>query len=1045
MNITRYCIKKPIGISMIVVFFVVLGLFSFYRIGVELMPSINIPYVTVTVNYPGADSEEIEQDVIKPLENSLSSLTNLKHMTAVARPEKAQITLEFQFWTNIDAAAIDASQYVNAALSKMPTGIKTPTVIKRDVDALPIMEISVLSDKPLGDVYTVANDTFVEQLQRAEGVSDVQLGGGRDKEIAVNVDKDKLAYYNLSLSQIVTRVEQENVLTPAGSVFGKNSETNVRLTAQFKSPEELAAIHINNNKGVAIPLSNLADVKEQDQRVTRYARTNGQDTVSMSVYKNSDANLVDTTKAVLKQLDTLRANYPDYQFVIITNSATYVEDALHSTLEALIEGLFTTGLVLFLFLRGWRSTVAVLIAIPTSLITTFFMMYIAGFTFNMLSLMGMSLCVGILVDDSIVVLENINRHLKMGKPAAQAAEDGRNEIGTAAIAITLCDVVVFMPIAFMNGMTGQFFRQFGLTIVFATLCSLAVSFTLTPMLASQFYKHGVERPPKGKLWDFFDAAGNKIIFYYDKLLHWSFFHTKKLTIGVAVMLLLAISLYYPFGIVGGEYMPQTDEGAFRIMMQFPVGQNIDTTNDKVRQAENYLMQQSEVKNYLSSVGSPAGNYGSISVQLVDKTQRDDIWKITDKMRAYLRKQFPDATVQVNPTQDSMPGVSGGTGTGNSAGNTTPVQIEVSSNNLDTAVKASYKVQNILNQMNGLKDVRSSYTEGAPEMRLVVDREKLRYFNTTANDIQNVFSGAIAGTLAGYLVNDPNNDNQDTDIYVQLKNSDGFKMSDIRSIPVSTSTGLINLGEVADIKYDTGPVMLRRVDKREAINISANIDDGYSLQNLLAQISDQLKTKNLGDGVTYRFTGQADNMTDTFTEMAQAIALSLLLVYILLAVLYESLSTPFIRMLSLPFGLIGSLVFLAITRNTINLYSLLGILVMDGVVAKNGTLLLDYTLTLMHQHGMGAKEAVIESAKTRIKPIFMTSITMITGMLPTALAITPGSETRVSMAWVVIGGLLSSTFFTLIVIPLVFVYFTQARFSLKWIFSPFMKLAKLWKH
>ncbi|WP_182187246.1 efflux RND transporter permease subunit [Pectinatus frisingensis] len=1044
MNITRYCIKKPIGISMIVLFFVVLGLFSFYKIGVELLPAINIPYVTVTVNYPGADSEEIEQDVIKPLENSLSSLTNLKHMTAVARPEKAQITLEFQFWTNIDTAAIDTSQYVNAVLNKLPNGIQTPTVLKRDVDALPILEISVLSNKPLGDVYTVANDTFVERLQRAGGVSDVQIGGGRDKEVAVNVDKDKLAYFGLSLSQIVSRIEQENILTPAGSVYGPQSETNVRLTAQYKSPEELASIHINNSKGTAIPLSSIADVQEQDQRVTRYARTDGQDTVSLSVYKNSDANLVDTTKAVMAQLELLRKDYPDYQFVVITNSSTYVEDALHNTLEALIEGLFTTGLVLFLFLRGWRSTVAVLIAIPTSLITTFFMMYTAGFTFNMLSLMGMSLCVGILVDDSIVVLENINRHLRRGKPADQAAEDGRNEIGTAAIAITLCDVVVFMPIAFMNGMTGQFFRQFGLTIVFATLCSLAVSFTLTPMLASRFYKNGLGNPPKGKLWDFFDSVGDKTLVYYEKLLHWSFFHTKKITMSVAIMLLAAISLYYPLGIIGGEYMPKTDEGSFRIMMQFPVGQNIDATNDKVRQVEEYLMQQPEIKTYLSSVGQPAGNYGSVSVQLIDKSKRENIWQFTDKVRGYLRKQFPEASVQVNPSASSMPGVSGGTGTGNSAGNTAPVQIEISGNDLKNTVAASYKVQDILNQTDGLKDVRSSYTEGAPELRLVVDRERLRYFNTTANNIQNVFSGAIAGSLAGYMMNDPNNDNQDTDIYVRLKGSDGFKVSDIRSIPVSTNTGLIRLEDVADIKYDAGPVMLRRVDKREAINISANIDDGRSLQDMIAKISQNLSKENLGDNVTYRFTGQADNMHDTFTEMGQAIALSLLLVYILLAVLYESLSTPVIRMLSLPFGLIGAFAFLALTRNTINLYSLLGILVMDGLVAKNGTLLLDYTLTLMHR-GKDAKVAVVEAAKTRIKPIFMTSITMVTGMLPTALAVTPGSESRVSMAWVVIGGLLSSTFFTLIVIPLVFVYFAQTKFSLKNMLAPIRKIAGIWRH
>ena len=1010
---------------MIAVFFIILGLFSFYRIGVELLPSINIPYVTVTVKYPGAGAQEIEQNVIKPLENSLSSLSNLRHMTAVARPEQARITLEFEFWANLDTAAIDTSQYVNRALSNLPDGIETPTVIKRDVDALPIMDISILSNKPLGEVYTKANDSFVETIQRAPGVSDVEVYGGRDKEVAVEVDKAKLKYFNLSVAEIVKRIKAENVLNPAGSLFHGQTETNVRLTSQFTSPEELASIHINTNKGVAVPLSTLADVKEQDQRVTSYARTNGTDVVSMSVYKNSKANVVDTAKAVRTQLDQLRQDYPDYQFLIITDTSTYVQQALTNTLEALIEGLFTTGLVLYLFLRSWKSSLAVLIAIPTSLITTFFMIYMAGFTFNMLSLMGMSLCIGILVDDSIVVLENIQRHLKQGKPADVAAEEGRNEIGTAAIAITLCDVVVFLPIAFMQGMTGQFFRQFGLTIVFATLCSLMVSFTLTPMLASQFYKHGLLEP-KGRMWDYFDAKGDYILEVYEGVLRWSFKNTKKIIVGVSLTLLGALSLYWPFGFIGGEYMPKTDEGSFRISTQFPVGQSIETTNAKVREVENYLMQLPEVVNYLSRVGQPSGSTGFVTVQLVDKDKRqDDIWAITDKVRSFLRKKYPDAVIQVNATQNSMPGVSGGSGTGGGAGNSSPLQIEISGPTLEKVVAASYKVQDNLEKMGNVKDIRSSYTEGSPEYAVTVDRQRLRYFNVTTENVDNAFSNAITGVKAGYFTNDPSNDDQDTQIYVRYKGANSFKASDLRSIPITTKNNtVIDLGNVANITYGSSPVMLRRVDKRESINISANFDND-SLQNIIKTISTQIPSSSLGEGVNYRFIGQADNMATTFTEMGQAIGLSLILVYILLAVLYESLSTPIIRMFSLPFGLIGSFLFLAFTRNTINLYSLLGLLVMDGLVAKNGTLLLDYALTLIHR-GEGPEVAIVESAKVRLRPIFMTTITMITGMLPTALALTPGSETRVSMAWVVIGGLISSTFFTLIAIPLIFLWFDRLQ-------------------
>lgn len=1017
MNLTRFSIQKPVGISMIIMLFVVLGLYSFHRIGVELLPAINTPYVTITVSYPGASTEQVEQDVIKPLENSLSSLSNLKHMTSNALPETAKITLEFEFWANGDVASIDATKYVNAVRSKLPTGVKDPVVIKRDVNATPIMEISVLADQPLADVYSLANDVFVEKLQHAGGVSDVQLDGGRDKEIAVEVDKDKLSYFNISLNQIVNRIEQENVLTPAGSVFTDQKETNVRLVAQYKSPEELASIHVNNIKGVSIPLTSLATVKEQDARVTRYARSNGQDVVSLSVYKNSDANLVDTVKAAKVQLDNLRSQYPDYHFIVVTDASQYVQNSLNNTLEALIEGLCTTSLVLYLFLRGWRSTVTVLIAIPTSLISTFFVMYFAGFTFNMMSLMGMSLCIGILVDDSIVVLENIHRHLRMGKASQVAAEDGRTEIGMAAIAMTLCDVVVFMPIAFMNGMTGQYFRQFGLTIVFATLFSMFVSFTLTPMIASRLFKDGVKEP-QGRIWDMMNHLEKATIARYEKLLCWSLGHGKKLVTIVLLIFLATVSLI-PTGIIGAEYMPKTDEGSFRIAIQMPVGTNIDQTNLKVRAVEEYLATIPEITNYLSSVGTSGGNYGNISVQMVDRQERKrSVWQVTDQVRQFIKTTLPEASAQVSEMQSSIAGVSGGGGH--------PVQIGLYASNLNNLVQASYRVQQSLAKIPGIKDVNSSYTEGMPEIRLMVDRERLKFYKTTVNDVNNVFSGAISGTLAGYFANDPNNDGQDTDIYVRLKGSDGFKASDIRAVPVQGMNGLVKLGDVAQVQDGIGPVRLRRFDKQESIEIEANITD-RPLQEVLNDIKNNIHPGDLGAGVTYEFTGQATNMNDTFSEMAQALALSLVLVYMLLAILYESVSTPIIRMFSLPLGLIGSLIFLAITRNTINMYSLIGVLVMDGLVAKNGTLLLDYTLTLM-ERGVNARDAVIEAGKTRLKPIFMTTLTMVVGMMPTALAMTAGSETRVSMAWVLIGGLLSSTFFTLIIIPIIFLYFESRPLS-----------------
>lgn len=1021
MNITRFSIKRPVGISMIILLFVVLGLYSFHRIGVELLPALNTPYVTVSVRYPGAGTEEMEQQVIKPLEDSLSSVAHLKHMTSIARPENANIILEFDFAANADIASIDATKQVNAVRRRLPDGVDEPVVVKRDINAASIMEIAVTSKEPLADIYTKANNVFKERLQRADGVSEVTLYGGRDKQVSVEVDRNKLRFYNVSLNQIVNKIRNENTLLPAGTIYNDKTQSDVRLLAQYGNPEEIAKLQINNVEGIPIALKDLATIREQDARVSRYSRTNGSEAVSLSVYKNSDASIVDTVRETMVQLNTLKAEYPDYEFVIITDSSKYVDNSLRNTFGSLMEGLFTTGLVLYLFLRGWRSTAAVIIAIPTSLISTFFAMYIAGFSFNMMSLMGMALCIGILVDDSIVVLENIHRHMRMGKAADIAAEEGRNEIGMAAIAITLCDVVVFMPIAFMTGMTGQFFRQFGLTIVFATLFSMFVSFTLTPMLASRLFRNGLIEP-KGGVWDFMENMEQAAIRKYEAILNWSLKNTRKVTFAVLTIFVISVSLI-PLGIIGSEYMPRTDEGSFRVSVELPVGQNLEQTNNTIRNLEQYIATIPEVTNYLSSAGSPTSNNGSLSVQLVDRKDRKrSVWQITDQVRAYAAKNIPNATVRVNETQSSVAGVSGGAGNGPA----TPVQIELLGANLDNLVKANYEAQKVLSQIKGIKDIRSSYTEGMPELQLSVDRDRLKFYGASVSDVSNVFSAAISGQNAGVYANDPNNDGQDTDIIVKLKGSDGFNISDIRSLPITAGNHQIFLSDVAKVTEGTGPVMLRRIDKQRAISIQANITD-RPLQEVLNEISQKLTPDELGQGVSYRFTGQATNMNTTFSEMFQALALSLILVYMLLAVLYESLLTPLIRMFSLPLGLIGSLLFLAATNNTINLYSLIGILVMDGLVAKNGTLLLDYTLTLIDR-GVEARDAVIEAGKTRLKPIFMTTLTMVVGMLPTALAMTEGSETRVSMAWVLIGGLLSSTVFTLVIIPIIFLYFHRNPLS-----------------
>lgn len=1021
MNITRLSIKRPVGISMIVAFFVVLGLYSYYRIGVELLPALNTPYVTVTVKYPGASAESVEQAIIKPVEDAVSSVSNVKTITSVASYERGRVMMELNFDADADMAAIEATKKVEAIKNKLPDEADAPVVIKRDINAKPIMELAVMSQHSLGMTYSMTENVFQDVLQQAGGVSEIELHGGRDKEVAVEVDREKMAAYKLTLPKIASAIRNENQLIPSGPVYTETTKTDVRVLAEYKSAADIAKIRVSNTSGELIPLTAVATVKERDARQQRYGRLNGEPAINVLIYKNSDANVVETAREIMKSVEKLRRDYPDYQFVVVSNDADYVETSLHSTLGTLVEGLITTGLVLFLFLRGWRSTAAVMIAIPTSLISTFFVMYLAGFTFNMMSLMGMTLCVGILVDDSIVVLENIIRYLKNGAAPEEAAEKGRTEIGMAAVAITLCDAAVFMPIAFMEGMTGQYFRQFGLTIVFAGAFSLFVSFTLTPMLASRFFKNGYH-VSDSLLWQVMDNLEVRAVEIYRRLLYWSLSHQKKLLFSILGIFAAVLSLI-PLGAVGTEYMPQTDESSFTINIECPVRASSEEPNKVALLLEEKLAQIPEVKYYMTHAGGSSSAYeGRIKVELVGRHERSrSIWEITQEVREFAQ-EIKSADIRVTESQSNVAGISGG---GGGRGGGGALQVELRGSNMTELADAADKVEKILrHDIKGVGDVNSSYTEGMPEIQMTVSRDKLKAFDASIADIDTAFSSAISGLSAGSLKNDPLNGGQDTDIKVRLAGADGYKASDVARVPVWANGKLVYLGDVANVKDGRGPVSIRRVDKQRSIRIGANLR-GRPVGDVVRDAGKALRQADLGDGITYRFKGQASRMNDTFAELLSALFLALILIYMLLAVLYESVLTPFIRMFSLPLGLIGSVLLLFLTHNTLNLYSMIGILVMDGIVAKNGTLLIDYTLTLMDR-GRSALEAIVEAGCVRLKPIFMTTITMMVGMMPMALALSDGAETRVSMAWVIIGGLLTSTVFTLLVIPIIFLYFYREK-------------------
>lgn len=1009
MNLTRFSIQRPIGIAMIFMLITVLGLFSYARIPVELLPDVDSPFISCIVEYPGASTESVEQQITKPIEDVISTVSYVKQLRSVCMPGRSEVFIELSPEANADMVAIEATKKLNRIRSSLPADIDEPVVLKRSSDEYPIMEIAISSKVDPALMRSLAENTLKEKFQQVDGVADVVITGGAEKEIAIEVHKDRLNYYGLTLKDITEAIKSENSMVSAGSVYSENKQITVRLDSQYRSVQDIQNITLVKN-GAAIALGEVAEVKATNKRERYYTRMDGNDALSMEIYKASGSNIVKTADLVVKRLEQLRKEFPDYTFTLVYNQAKFIRDSLNNTLHTLLEGLFTTGLVLYLFLRGWRSSSAVMIAIPISLIATFFLMFMAKFTFNMMSLMGMALCIGILVDDSIVVLENIHRFLQKGYAPAEAAEKGRSQIAMAAIAMTLCDVVVFLPIAFMQSSTGQLFRQFGLTIVFATLMSLLVSFTLTPMMASRLYKNGLATP-KGKIWVWLDRLEEVTLQKYEVLLRRCLAHPKKLLTGIGIVFFLSLSLI-PLGIVGSEYMPKTDEGALQISVELPIGSNARQTNEALLLIDSYIQTIPEVQHYLTRV-TAVERTGKVSVTLTDKSDRSrSVWRIAEAIRRFAQANLPGVTTRVNVIQSSVAGVSGGRNLVRS-----PLQVDIKGSDMDGLIKDSAVVEKLFRETAGVKDVKNSYIEGNPELKVEVDRDKMEYYGASLSQVLRSFSSAVSGQRAGVLPNDIKNNGKDTDINVRFAGGEGYGRDELRAIPIPVKSGTVRLGDIANVEESVGPTLIRRVNKERFINVQGNLA-GRPLNDVRQELDSKLKAANLHS--RYEFSGEAATMSESFREMIMALSMSLLLIYLLLAVLYESTFTPFIRMFSLPLGLIGSILFLLFTRNTINLYSLIGILVMDGLVAKNGTLLLDYTLSLI-QRGTAPLEAVIEAGKVRLRPIFMTALTMVVGMLPTALSLSEGSETRVSMAWVIIGGMITSTVFTLFVIPVLFLW------------------------
>ena len=1017
MRLTELAIKRPAFITMVFVALAVLGLYSYNQMGVDLLPKMDWPIVSVVTVYPGAGPKEVENDVTKPLEDALSTLNNIDNIRSYSLENVSVVTVQFTFSTDVNAATNDVQRNVDMIRSKLPREIEAPRIEKADLNSFPILRISVRGSMDPVALYQFVKDNVKPALEQVPGVATIDLVGGKQREIRVEVDNSRLRAYNISLMQVAQALASDNIDFPAGTVTGKTHEYTVRLSGKFQSLEQLRNMVIASTPEGVVHLGDIADVKDSYKKEDEtFSNINGVPAIGMVIQKTSDANSVEVSAAVRKELDKLESDYAnhDIEFTIAQDITQFTRDSISEVKRDLGLAILMVAITLFLFLHSVRNSLIVLLSIPTSLITTFVFMHAMGFTINLVSTMGLALVIGILVDDSIVVLENIHRHMEMGEDRRTAAVNGRSEIGFAAIAITLVDVVVFLPIAMVGGLVGKIFREFGLTIVFSTLISLFVSFTLTPMLASKWSKltHYSQDSFVGRFVSWFEGFQKRLDAGYKKLLAWALAN-KKSVLAISAASLFISLLPLPLHLIGTEFMTQPDRGEFALNIEMPVGTSIDKTNETIGQIENRLKKDPNIERYFTVVGmseaafrkSTEANIGQIQIKLVPAWKRKQTTEQEMGRVKNIAENFPGVTAT-----SSVVGMFG-------TANMSPLQVEIQGENLSEVVAASKKVADVMSKTDGVTDVKSSWQTAQPELDVVVDREKAASFGLTLGDVATVLQTAIQGAV----VTKYSDNGTDYDVRLQLAKQDRDRASEIQNLTLMTRAGKqVYLSQIANVVSGKGPVEIERKDRERLVTILANLTGSRSLGDVTRDIKAGIAAQNIPSDIKVFFGGDNENMSDMFRDMMIALGLAVLFIYMIMVSLFESYAHPFTIMFSLPVALVGGMLALFITGQTLNTFSMIGIIMSMGLVTKNAILLVDYTNTL-RVRGHNMIDAILEAGPTRLRPIVMTTATMVFGMLPLALGLGAGSEIRQSMAIVVIGALISSTLLTLILVPVMYTY------------------------
>lgn len=1019
MLLSDLSIKRPVFATMINVVLIIFGLFSLPKLAIDLYPDIDFPVVTVQVIYKGADPESIEQKILKPLEKELNGISGLKTMAANAYPNVAQLVLQFNLEKNSDEAAEQVRDRVFGAVGELPQEADTPIVRKFDIGGAPIVSIALYGDNiAINELSRIAKDVVEPALERIDGVASVSPAGLREREVQVHIDRERLLSFGLGPHHIEGAIRSQNLDVPSGKIIDEKNYYPIRVLGRASDAEELSMLPIANAKNANIRLSDVATVKETVADEESAAFNDNQPTILFSVHKQAGANSPTVASLIKEQIDIIKSSLPQgMSLQVVNDNSLFIKGSIDAVQFDLVLGAILAVIIVLIFLRDRRITLISAMALPTAVIATFAFMNLMGFTLNMMTTLALSLSIGILIDDAIIVVENIHRHLAMGKSGIAAARDATREIGLAVIATTMTLIAVFVPVAFMQGIIGRFFFQFGLTVAFAVLVSLFVAFTLTPMLSAKFLKHEQKRNILDPLFfDKFERVFSFIEILYKRLLQWCL-HRRGLTLTLGFMIFVVSIFLLRF--VPVSFFPIEDRSEFSVDYELKEGTSLSYTKEKSLVLAQAIKAYQGVKSVITSVGASQDkkpNKASLSVKLVDKTMRDySQFDLMNRLREDLKTTFEKdgSTISV-----SM---------GDEGPKSQPIQFVFKSDNWEKLEEFSddallYTKDNI----PGAVDVITTKPKNQEEYKVEVDVARAFDLGLSPAIIGSNLRALFAGEKVGAI----DKNGRAIDIMLRIADDNRTEARDIASISIPTERGSqVSLSSVATLALGKSPSMIERLDGQRQISLLANFT-GKDLNSAVNSITDYIN-EHKNPSITMVLSGQAEIMKDAISSMLQALLLAIILVFIVLCIQYESYSSPMVIMAALPLSLTGAFGALLLTAQIMSVYAMIGIILLMGLVTKNGILLIDFTLQRMRE-GISVKDALLEAGPLRLRPILMTTFAAGFGMLPVAIGHGIGGEARSPMGIAVIGGLLASTLLTLVVVPCLFSLTEElkARYSSK---------------